>query len=65
MFTLPLINTVYGDIEIWNDDETPFEMVEIKHNIAINRNLIFDVAKKTENTTVKRYYVLTTLKAVL
>ncbi|MDQ2747070.1 MAG: DNA methyltransferase [Acidobacteriota bacterium] len=52
----------YGDIEIWNDDETPFEMVEIKHNIAINRNLIFDVVKKTENTTVKRYYVLTTFK---
>lgn len=52
----------YGDIEIWNDDETPFEMVEIKHNIAIDRNLIFDVAKKTENTSVKRYYVLTTYK---
>lgn len=52
----------YGDIEIWNDDEMPFEMVEIKHNIAIERNLIFDVAKKTENTSVKRYYVLTTYK---
>ncbi len=52
----------YGDIEIWNDDTTPFEMVEIKHNIAIDRNLIFDVVKKTENTSVKRYYVLTTYK---
>lgn len=52
----------YGDIEIWNDDGTPFEMVEIKHKIAIDRNLIFDVVKKTENTTVKRYYVLTTFK---
>ncbi len=52
----------YGDIEIWNDNETPFEMVEIKHNIAIDRNLIFDVVKKTENTTVKIYYVLTTFK---
>lgn len=52
----------YGDIEIWNDEEIPFEMVEIKHNIAIDRNLIFDVAKKTENTSVKRYYVLTTYK---
>jgi DNA (cytosine-5)-methyltransferase 1 len=50
----------YGDIEIWNNNETPFEMVEIKHNIAIDRNLIFDVVKKTENTSVKRYYVLTT-----
>lgn len=52
----------YGDIEIWNDDKTPFEMVEIKHNIAIDRNLIFDVVKKTENTSVKRYYILTTYK---
>ncbi len=52
----------YGDIEIWNDDHTPFEMVEIKHNIAIDRNLIFDVVKKTEQTSVKRYYVLTTYK---
>jgi DNA (cytosine-5)-methyltransferase 1 len=52
----------YGDIEIWNNDDTPFEMVEIKHNISIDRNLIFDIAKKTENTTVQRYYVLTTYR---
>lgn len=52
----------YGDIEIWNNDATPFEMIEIKHNIAIDRNLIFDVVKKTENTSVTRYYILTTYK---
>lgn len=52
----------YGDIEIWNENETPFEMLEIKHNIAIDRNLIFDVVKKTEQTSVKRYYILTTYK---
>ncbi len=45
----------YGDIEIWNMDDTPFEMVEIKHNIPINRDLIFDVVKKSENTTIERY----------
>jgi DNA (cytosine-5)-methyltransferase 1 len=50
----------YGDIEIWNNDNTPFEMIEVKHNIAIDRNLIFDVVKKSENTTIKRYYILTT-----
>jgi len=50
----------YGDVEIWNKNNTPFEMVEIKHNIAIDRNLIFDVVKKSKNTTIKRYYVLTT-----
>jgi len=52
----------YGDIEIWNKNNTPFEMVEIKHNISIDRNLVFDVAKKTENTGIKRYYILTTAK---
>lgn len=50
----------YGDIEIWNNDNTPFEMIEVKHNIAIDRNLIFDVVKKSENITIKRYYILTT-----
>jgi DNA (cytosine-5)-methyltransferase 1 len=52
----------YGDIEIWNQDNTPFEIIEIKHNILIDRNLIFDIAKKSENTNIKRYYILTTAK---
>ncbi|MDR2126278.1 MAG: hypothetical protein LBP63_05560, partial [Prevotellaceae bacterium] len=52
----------YGDIEIWNADNTPFEMVEIKHNISIDRNLVFDVAKKSENKGISRYYILTTAK---
>ncbi|MDR1867370.1 MAG: hypothetical protein LBQ77_03765 [Treponema sp.] len=46
----------YGDIEVWNTDNTPFEMVEIKHNISIGRNLVFDAVKKSENTTIQRYY---------
>ena len=52
----------FGDIEIWNKNDTPFEMIEVKHNIPIDRNLIFDVVKKSENTTIERYYVLTTYK---
>ncbi|MDR1895304.1 MAG: restriction endonuclease, SacI family [Prevotellaceae bacterium] len=52
----------YGDIEIWNRDNTPFEMIEIKHNIPIDRNLVFDVAKKSANTSIGRYYILTTAK---
>ena len=52
----------FGDVEIWNKNNTPFEMVEIKHNIAIDRNLIFDIAKKSEKTTINRYYILTTYK---
>jgi DNA (cytosine-5)-methyltransferase 1 len=53
----------YGDIEIWNkDNSAPFEMVEIKHNISIDRNLVFDIVKKSENTGIERYYILTTAK---
>ena len=44
----------YGDIEIWNKNNTPFEMFEIKHNISIDRNLVFDLAKKSENTCIER-----------
>jgi DNA (cytosine-5)-methyltransferase 1 len=51
----------YGDIEIWNSN-IPYEMVEIKHNISIDRNLVFDVAKKSKNTGIERYYILTTAK---
>ena len=51
-----------GDVEIWNSNNTPYEMIEIKHNIPIDRNLIFDIAKKSENTTIERYYILTTYK---
>ena len=35
-------------------------MVEIKHNIPIDRNSIFDIAKKCKDTTIERYYILTT-----
>lgn len=52
----------FGDIEIRNPNDTPFEVVEIKHNVAIDRNLILDIIKKSENTTIERYYVLTTYK---
>jgi DNA (cytosine-5)-methyltransferase 1 len=52
----------YGDIEVWNNDNTPFEMAEIKHNISIDRNLVFDMVKKSENTQIRRYYILTTAK---
>ena len=52
----------YGDVEIWNDENTPFEMVEIKHGIPIDRNVIFDVVKKSKDTGIERYYVLTTAR---
>jgi len=52
----------FGDIEIYDKSNLPFEIVEIKHNIPITKDLIFDIAKKTENTKINRYYILTTYK---
>lgn len=49
-----------GDIEVYNLDNQPFEIIEIKHNIPIDKYLIFDIAKKTQNIKVDRYYILTT-----
>ena len=52
----------YGDIEINDDNNDPFEISEIKHNIPIDRNMILDILKKSADTTIKRYYILTTYK---
>jgi DNA (cytosine-5)-methyltransferase 1 len=50
----------FGDIEIYGSDNQPFEIVEVKHNIPIDKYLIFDIAKKTQDTHINRYYILTT-----
>lgn len=52
----------YGDIEVYNQDGTPFEIIEIKHNIPINKYLVFDVVKKTRGIKIDRYYILTTFQ---
>lgn len=50
----------FGDIEIFDAENNPFEIIEVKHNIPIDRYLIFDIAKKTKDSEIQRYYVLTT-----
>ncbi|OUD12339.1 hypothetical protein [Thioflexithrix psekupsensis] len=50
----------FGDIEIYTPDNQPFEIIEIKHNVAIDKYLVFDIVKKTQNIPVNRYYILTT-----
>ncbi|OQY02460.1 MAG: hypothetical protein B6I26_01075 [Desulfobacteraceae bacterium 4572_130] len=50
----------FGDIEIYDFKNNPFEIVEIKHKIPINKYLIFDIVKKIQNTKINRYYILTT-----
>ncbi len=53
----------YGDIEIYDHKNQPFEVIEVKHNIPIDEFLIFDIIKKTKDTPIKRYYILTTFDA--
>ena len=52
----------FGDIEIYDNQDKPFEVIEIKHNIPIDKYLIFDIVKKTKNTKINRYYILTTFQ---
>ena len=52
----------FGDIEIYDNQDKPFEIIEIKHNIPIDKYLIFDIVKKTQNTQISRYYILTTFQ---
>ncbi len=52
----------FGDIEIYDEAENPFEIIEIKHNIPIDKYLIFDIVKKIEKVEIDRYYILTTYK---
>ena len=49
-----------GDIEISNEDNTPFEAVEVKFGIEITKQLVSDVYTKFNHTQVDRYYILST-----
>ena len=49
-----------GDIEIVDAQDNFFEAIEIKHNIPISRNLVESAFDKFNQTTVQRYYLLTT-----
>jgi len=50
----------FGDIEIYDEKNLPFEIIEIKHNIPIDKYMVFDVVKKIKGTNINRYYILTT-----
>lgn len=54
----------FGDIEIYEiyneSKKRPFEIIEIKHGIPIDKTMIEDVLRKIEGTTIKKYYILTT-----
>lgn len=50
----------FGDIEVYDEKNLPFEIVEIKHNIPIDKNVVFDIIKKIKGISINRYYILTT-----
>ncbi|MCU0425250.1 MAG: restriction endonuclease, SacI family [Candidatus Kapabacteria bacterium] len=50
----------FGDIEIFDEQGKPFEVVEVKHNIPLDRYIIADIVKKAHSTVIQRYYALTT-----
>ena len=49
-----------GDIEVLDENGRFFEAVEIKHNIAISPKLVRDAYDKFAETSICRYYLLTT-----
>ena len=49
-----------GDIEILNADGTPFEAVEVKHQIVITKAIVDSSKQKIRGSRVDRYYILTT-----
>jgi DNA (cytosine-5)-methyltransferase 1 len=49
-----------GDIEVLDKNGDFFEAVEIKHDIQISSTLVRDAYQKFFETSVSRYYLLTT-----
>ena len=49
-----------GDIEVLDENKDFFEAVEIKHNIPISSDIVEGAYQKFADTSVHRYYLLTT-----
>lgn len=49
-----------GDIDIVDENERPFEAVEVKHGIPISLQLVRDAFQKFVTSQVSRYYLLST-----
>ncbi|WNM16191.1 DNA cytosine methyltransferase [Mesomycoplasma ovipneumoniae] len=50
-----------GDIVVINNNGSLYEVVEVKFDIAPNYIMVDDAYKKFSNTTIQRYYILSTL----
>jgi DNA (cytosine-5)-methyltransferase 1 len=49
-----------GDIDIVNEDNSPFEAVEVKFDIPITHNIVVIAKEKIQPSSVQRYYILST-----
>lgn len=48
-----------GDIEVANADGTIYEVLEIKHGMAVTPEMVITAKKKIQGSRVDRYYILT------
>ena len=49
-----------GDIDVVDENDKPFEAVEVKYGIEITLQLVKNTFEKFSTTQVKRYYILST-----
>ncbi len=53
-----------GDIEVDNQDHTPYEAVEVKFDVPVSFDIVLTAKNKVEKTKAKRYYILSTKSPV-
>ena len=51
-----------GDVVVRNNDDTLFEVVEVKYEIEIDDIIIEDAYNKIKSTPTQRYYILSTIE---
>lgn len=50
-----------GDIDVANEDMSPFESVEVKFDIEVTHDIVVTTKEKIQTSTLERYYILSTM----